>query len=174
MLLLAWILSTSCIFVFTDAGRILVIPPIDSGSHLMLASADHQIHIMDFFGADISKYPAKNFHFINLKVPSPESFNMTEDRRVRWFITYNTHGFQVNYWEGDEVFETLLKMHQSKLEEIMEDDWSLVYADNIFSPHAYAIAMRLKEEKNVPYLMFGPSGQVATHICEELALSKLF
>jgi hypothetical protein len=59
------------------------------------------------------------------------------------------------------------------LDKILQTEWSLVFADNIFSPHAYAIAERLKKEHNVPYLFFSPSGQLAAHICEETALSKL-
>lgn len=53
-------------------------------------------------------------------------------------------------------------------------EWDLVIVDNIFTPHGYAIAHRLEEEKNVPYIMFSPSGQLAAHICEETALGKFF
>lgn len=70
---------------------------------------------MDFFGADPRKYPPENFNFVDLKIPNPPTFNLTENRRVRWFVNYNTHAFQIDYWDGDEAFATVIEMHQDKV-----------------------------------------------------------
>lgn len=56
----------------------------------------------------------------------------------------------------------------------MDFDWDLVVVDNLFNPHGYSIALRLKEEKNVPFILFQTCGMTTTISGTSLALGKYF
>lgn len=43
--------------------------------------------------------------------------------------------------------------------------------DEMFCSHGYAIAMRLKKERNIPYIAYATGGQLTAGTAEELSLS---
>jgi hypothetical protein len=53
----------------------------------------------------------------------------------------------------------------------MNADWDLVVADNIFCAHGYAIALRLNQERNVPFILMNTNGNIPTTTSTYMALS---
>ena len=54
----------------------------------------------------------------------------------------------------------------------MNDEWDLIIFDEMFCPHAYAIALRLKKERNIPFIPYSTGGQLTISLAAQLSLSK--
>jgi hypothetical protein len=51
-------------------------------------------------------------------------------------------------------------------------DWDLVVIDNLFNPHGYAIALRLKAEKGVPFIILDTCGVTSTISATTMSLAR--
>ncbi|KAI6195058.1 hypothetical protein M3Y96_01190700 [Aphelenchoides besseyi] len=58
------------------------------------------------------------------------------------------------------------------LNEVLNIQYDLIIADPIFSPNAFSLSMRLKNERDVPYLFYSPSGEVTVAVTEPMSLDK--
>lgn len=51
--------------------------------------------------------------------------------------------------------------------------WDLIIVDIEFNPHGYSIAMRLKDEQNIPYILIETSGITAAYKAINLGMGRL-
>ncbi|KAI6197864.1 UDP-glucuronosyltransferase [Aphelenchoides besseyi] len=58
------------------------------------------------------------------------------------------------------------------LNDVLNVQYDLIIADPIFSPHAFSLSMRLKNERNIPYLFYSTSGQVTVGLTEPMSLGR--
>ncbi|KAI6234939.1 hypothetical protein M3Y99_00745400 [Aphelenchoides fujianensis] len=168
--------------ISSDEAKILAIPAMDSGSHLIsfmrliggLASRGHQIHVMDFAKASKGTQLPPNTTVIDVHLPFAQfdESDIELGPRKRWHRYYTSARLFWDYEQDDLTFGRLIRDHPHVVDEIMGTQWDLVISDDIFSPHGYSIGMRLKKERNVPYLLYSTSGQITTGTAEQKSLGK--
>ncbi|KAI6222677.1 hypothetical protein M3Y95_00919100 [Aphelenchoides besseyi] len=167
----------------SESARILCIPAQDSGSHLIsymrvverLAASGHQVDLMDFSNTTQPSTLPQNITKLDLffvTEPITDSTDNLEGPKIRWIKSYSAHLFINSYHEYDEVFGQLIAEHPKTLNDVLNVQYDLIIADPIFSPHAFSLSMRLKNERNIPYLFYSTSGQVTVGLTEPMSLGK--
>ncbi|KAI6174447.1 UDP-glucuronosyltransferase [Aphelenchoides besseyi] len=167
----------------SESARILCIPAQDSGSHLIsymrvverLAACGHQVDLMDFSNTTQSSTLPQNITKLDLysvKQPTTNSTANVAGPKRRWIETFTAHLFMSNYQESDEDFGQLIADHPKTLNEVLNIQYDLIIADPIFSPNAFSLSMRLKNERDVPYLFYSPSGEVTVAVTEPMSLGR--
>jgi len=157
-----------------DSSKILVIPAKDSGSHLgsmieyiyMLAEQGHSVHIFDTAFKE-PKYRHPNLTTITVYVPKVDvGFNP-------WDILGNDpRSSGSTNWRKDLNFKETLEHHQEKFDQVMSGNWDLIVVDNLFNSHGFAVALRLKSEKGIPFILLDTCGVTTTIGSSTMSLGR--
>ncbi|CAD5221876.1 unnamed protein product [Bursaphelenchus okinawaensis] len=134
---------------------------------LTLSSSGHEVHVLDTANPT-PKYKYKNVVMHNIVVKGQ---NSGRDPRQTWNAMISVSKFREVFANSDVKFHELLDSEREALEKLVNQPWDLVVADDIFSVHAWAIALRLKQ-RGVPFILYSTSGQVASATTQTMALGR--
>ncbi|KAI6234937.1 hypothetical protein M3Y99_00745200 [Aphelenchoides fujianensis] len=165
------------------AANILAIPAPNIGSHLMsfmrflngMASLGHQVCILDFANVTRQSSPLPNTTVFHFDLPSPPSVVLDPKKGPgkQWHQIYSSGLLMRMYEDDDRKFGRMISEYADLMDELMDRRWDLVVVDDIRAPPAYAMAIRLKDEQNTPFLLYSTMGQLFAAEEEQLALGKV-
>ncbi|CAD5227146.1 unnamed protein product [Bursaphelenchus xylophilus] len=173
MRVLTFLLLLLCDLYHARAAKILVLPAADGGSHMQsmapyfttLAAAGHEVHVLD------TANPKPKYVYTNVTMHNIVDPENPMHPRNQWEGLVTVSSFREVFKGSDNKFNGLLDRRRKEIDALVNQNWDLVVADDIFSAHAWGIALKLKQ-RGVPYVLYSTSGQVASTTAQTLAYTR--
>ncbi|KAI1705169.1 UDP-glucoronosyl and UDP-glucosyl transferase domain-containing protein [Ditylenchus destructor] len=153
---------------FTNGGKILVGYAHDSKSHIRsmlpflkrLAENGHQVTVFQTTGENKTiDLEYKNISIIHMDLPTRAEQKEQKKQMIDRLWTGTLHGGMIAlvYSMVATTIKEFMIHRSGEVAQPLNQDWDLVIFDGLFSLHAYGHAWLLKEQRNVPYVVFGTS-----------------
>ncbi|KAI6234940.1 UDP-glucuronosyltransferase [Aphelenchoides fujianensis] len=173
------LLLFSFLFVLLNVAlgmRILCLPAYDTGSHFYsmhelmkrLSAEGHDVHVLNPIFEDNKQAEVGNLSAVHVFVP----VESRKGAEFSWEAHMTIDDFMNLYRLKDTGFGEILQLHGPKMDEVMAKQWDLLIVDEIFTPHGYAMAMRLKKDRGIPYMMYATSGMLNPGHMEQRAMGR--
>ncbi|KAI1708563.1 UDP-glucoronosyl and UDP-glucosyl transferase domain-containing protein [Ditylenchus destructor] len=168
----------------TSSGKILVGYAHDSKSHIRsmlpflkrLAENGHQVTVFQTTSENKTiDMENKNISIIHMDLPLGAEHKEQKSQMIVKQWTGTLHGGMIAmvYAMFAATMKDFMTYRSKEVVQPMNQDWDLVIFDGLFSLHAYGHALLLKEQRNVPYVVFGTSWLLSSDAAR-LALGRLF